>query len=184
MIEPAAKFRWVTADHHFFHGSMLRWYPWRGEHAGSVSEMTRWLISEWNSVVQPEDHVLHLGDFALGTKDDIAGLVPALNGRITLVRGNHDRAGCGFLRSLGLEVHRKKLVLHLNSAYIVCRHRPVSFSAEEASDAAVLLHGHCHGKAAYSKCYPSVPTKSHDVGIDVFETARPQPLERFYASHL
>jgi calcineurin-like phosphoesterase family protein len=54
------------------------------------------MIENWNSVVQPDDYIFHLGDFSAG-----AGKVPngyeklkkiskVLNGEKHLIRGNHD----------------------------------------------------------------------------------------------
>lgn len=178
----ATTIRWVTADQHFYHGAALRWAPWRQELASSVSDMNRVLVAAWNKVVDPHDTVLCLGDFALGKRDDVAKLIGSLQGRLVLVRGNHDRISSGFLRSRGVEVHRRLLRLRAGHTDILCRHRPDSFSKDDVASAAVLLHGHCHGKATYTSCVEGVREKAIDVGIDAHLSPYPLLLERFYAS--
>lgn len=82
----------VTADPHFLHegvcrftrndGSKLR--PWT-----DPIKMTDDLIENWNSVVHPDNRVYVLGDLAMNRKGlDYA--LPKLNGRLILVKGNHD----------------------------------------------------------------------------------------------
>lgn len=60
--------------------------------------MNKALTENWNSVVSPEDTIYHMGDFAFG---GIKKYLPYLNGKIILIRGNHDRGsdlkGCGLL---------------------------------------------------------------------------------------
>jgi calcineurin-like phosphoesterase family protein len=48
------------------------------------------LIENWNSVVQPDDTVYHLGDFAFLAPKQIRDVIECLNGTIVMVRGNHD----------------------------------------------------------------------------------------------
>ena len=60
------------------------------------------IIENWNRFIQPGDIVFHLGDLALGKKEDIEALVPLLNGKLYLMRGNHDRRGKAFYTAWGL----------------------------------------------------------------------------------
>lgn len=52
------------------------------------------LISRWNEVVKPTDHIWHLGDLAMGKKKDEAdaliAILKRLNGHKRLILGNHD----------------------------------------------------------------------------------------------
>ena len=54
--------------------------------------MNEALVNNWNSVVKPEDHVYHLGDFCFGNVEKWNWcLEPGrLNGHIHLILGNHD----------------------------------------------------------------------------------------------
>lgn len=53
-----------------------------------AKEMNHILIKDWNNVVGPEDVVYHLGDFSFGDPTDF---IYALNGKIILIPGNHDK---------------------------------------------------------------------------------------------
>ena len=64
-------------------GSPLRplWSTWE--------EADEAMIERWNSVVGPYDKVYHLGDVAIKRKA-LHDVLPRLNGKKRLVRGNHD----------------------------------------------------------------------------------------------
>lgn len=83
--------RWVTADPHFFHENIIKYCnrPFK-----NAERMNRALISNWNEVVMPEDHVYILGDFSLkgpAHKDALEEIASRLNGYKHLILGNHDR---------------------------------------------------------------------------------------------
>lgn len=79
--------RFWTSDLHFGHQTMVTkgWRPF-----ASVEEMNEALISRWNAVVGPEDHVMVLGDVVMGQKVETLPLIARLNGTKFLVPGNHD----------------------------------------------------------------------------------------------
>jgi calcineurin-like phosphoesterase family protein len=77
----------VTSDQHFGHARIIEL---TGRPFADVEEMNRALVENWNSVVGPEDTVLHLGDLALGHRDDTIPITAQLNGRKLLIPGNHD----------------------------------------------------------------------------------------------
>ena len=57
----------------------------------SVEEMNEYIISKWNSIVQPTDVVHVLGNIAMGNRTyALQNLVPRLNGSITLYPGVQD----------------------------------------------------------------------------------------------
>jgi calcineurin-like phosphoesterase family protein len=65
-------------------------------------DFDRFLIDRLNSCISKDDEVLHLGDVAFkeGYK-----LAKKLNGKITLIKGNHDKDGhIEFYKSLGWDV--------------------------------------------------------------------------------
>ncbi len=81
----------VTSDHHF--------RDWKNcsIHEGSEEDEARH-ITLWNSVVGKDDLVLYVGDFyesapvtCKGCVADLQELLGKLNGRIVLIKGNHDR---------------------------------------------------------------------------------------------
>ena len=78
-----------TADTHFGHRSILRMCQRQFD---SIEEHDATLVELWNSVVRPNDEVWHLGDFSYRAGVEHAErILKKLNGRIHLVRGNHDR---------------------------------------------------------------------------------------------
>jgi len=81
----------VTSDHHFGHTNILTFKNNLGNPLRPFScyqEMEDHMITKWNSVVKPEDKVYHLGDFAM--KKQFIKVADKLNGRKTLIAGNHD----------------------------------------------------------------------------------------------
>ncbi len=52
--------------------------------------MNESLIENWNSCVDVDDTVFHLGDFGFGNAGKLSDIRIRLNGRIFFVMGNHD----------------------------------------------------------------------------------------------
>lgn len=86
---------WFTADQHFGHARLLELSTFRGDAFASVSEMNARLITNWNTVVAPEDIVYVLGDFDMHGKDATLAFVGALVGTKILIAGNHDSCWAG-----------------------------------------------------------------------------------------
>ncbi|RMD61789.1 hypothetical protein D6833_07750 [Candidatus Parcubacteria bacterium] len=84
-------FDWIISDTHFGHDGILKYEPGRVDRMRKDRHRNHatWLVTRWNAVVRPDDHVLHLGDFAF--KDEAERVLRRLNGRITLLLGNHDK---------------------------------------------------------------------------------------------
>jgi calcineurin-like phosphoesterase family protein len=81
----------LTSDTHFGHRSVI---DFCNRPYSSVEEMNEDMVERWNEVVTPEDMVFHLGDVLWptgGNKEFLPHTVLGrLNGRIILIRGNHD----------------------------------------------------------------------------------------------
>lgn len=85
---------YFVSDTHFGHKGVLKVAMTRPRPFSSIAEHDEALIRAWNAVVSPTDIVWHLGDFAYKCTLDYAASVRArLNGRIHLIRGNHDKIG-------------------------------------------------------------------------------------------
>lgn len=78
---------WLTSDLHLGHDRQFLWGP-RGFQTSLEHDET--VVRNWNAVVEPEDDVYVLGDIMLGDNAHGAEYFSKLNGRIHLVRGNHD----------------------------------------------------------------------------------------------
>ena len=78
-----------TSDTHFDHANIIKYcerpFPHKDDMNGTI-------ITNWNAVVRPEDHVYHLGDFAFCAPDKAANIARRLNGKKHLIKGNHDRS--------------------------------------------------------------------------------------------
>ncbi len=90
---------WFTEGHHFFHRNIIKY---ANRPFSCLHEMNKTMTERWNEVIKPEDTVYHLGDLALGSKKKLVSLRERLNGKILIVRGNHDRTAtslrdCGFI---------------------------------------------------------------------------------------
>ena len=78
---------YFTSDTHFCHIKEFLFTP-RG--FTNVEDMNLTIVANWNDIVQPDDDVYHLGDFVMNDIDAGIELIKQLNGRIHLIRGNHD----------------------------------------------------------------------------------------------
>ncbi len=134
---------WFTSDNHFGHRAIIIYCsrPFR-----DVEEMNRAMIERWNARVRPEDEVFHLGDFALTNRARIAEFRRALNGRIVLILGNHDRSRKAMLECGFDEVHEVGIYSAPGFGEVLLHHEPVfDYSTERFK-----LHGcgHIHEKWA------------------------------------
>lgn len=149
----------LISDTHFGHFNIIK-YCDRPFH--STKEMNESMIENWNKTVGKEDYVIHLGDFGLGGVEALQNIVSQLNGRIILVKGNHDHFGetksarLGFYKFYKGPVSLKTVVedvmaldddtgwtLDKESAHlegIILNHQPLEdFEGDE-----VVFHGHIH----------------------------------------
>lgn len=76
-----------TSDTHWWHRNIIKFCnrPFK-----DVEEMNTEMIKRWNEVVPEDGIVFHLGDFSWGPYRDWANIRNQLNGRIILIKGNHD----------------------------------------------------------------------------------------------
>ena len=80
------------SDLHFGHENVIRF---DNRPFASVNEMDDELIRRWNAKVNKDDAVYVLGDFIWKSRNgDAHILLRSLNGRIILIKGNHDRFLC------------------------------------------------------------------------------------------
>ena len=77
----------MTSDTHFFHTNIIDYCKRPFE---SAEEMNERMIENWNSTVSQDSIVFHLGDFAWGGYGKWKEVRERLNGKIVLIKGNHD----------------------------------------------------------------------------------------------
>ena len=109
-----------TSDTHFGHARIIEYC---NRPFGDVAEMDQALIERWNYTVSPEDVVYHLGDFAMGPYERWSEYRSALNGRIILVAGNHDRSPAK-MRAIGIDEVLTNVVVEVDGCKIWLNHYP------------------------------------------------------------
>lgn len=134
---------WFIADTHFGHWNIVKYCNRPFE---SVEDMERVLIHNWNSKIRKDDKVFMLGDFALCGKADIVRIGRQLNGRKTLVFGNHDGASKNTYYEAGFEYVSKYPIVY--NDYFILSHEPPKFMSENTPYA--YIYGHVHDSEMYS----------------------------------
>jgi calcineurin-like phosphoesterase family protein len=125
---------WLIADTHFFHVNI-------GQYCSRPDGWQALIIENWNRFIQPDETVFHLGDLALGRKEDAEALIPLLNGKIYLMRGNHDRHSKVFYENLGITLVKDPCpVVYSSGLRLVFSHRPIVPLEPDILN----LHGHIH----------------------------------------
>lgn len=160
---------WFVSDTHFGHTNIIKFC---NRPFSSVKEMDEALINNWNSVVQPNDIVFHLGDFAFASNARWKQLIQILNGHIYLIVGNHDE-----IRYPGHQVFdlfegvTSQLIIKIDGQAVYLNHYPfLCYGGTWRKDAVWQLYGHvhsgphCEGKDM-SRLTMTFPYQ-YDVGID------------------
>lgn len=139
----------IISDTHFNHANIIKYCnrPFK-----DVNEMNETMIKNWNEVVSNQDIVLHLGDVALGSKDEARKIIKRLNGRKILIKGNHDNWTDEFYKECGFEyVSRYPIVWN---QFFLLSHAPLPLSETTPY---YNYYGHVHNDEKYiesatSKC--------------------------------
>jgi len=135
----------VISDTHFGHENMLRFKRADGSPLRdfpSVEAMDAHMVERWNATVRPSDHVYHLGDVTMGSPQQCRAILQQLQGKLRLVRGNHDIRGKtrDYLEFFA-EVHAVRVLDN-----ILFSHIPVHPAC--LGRFAANVHGHIHANAA------------------------------------
>jgi calcineurin-like phosphoesterase family protein len=78
-----------TSDLHFGHTNVLNF---DNRPFATVDEMNAEIVRRWNEKVSKDDTVYVLGDMIWKkSAKDAANVIRSLNGKIVLIKGNHDR---------------------------------------------------------------------------------------------
>lgn len=142
------------SDPHWFHDRILEFTD---RPFDSLEEMNDTLIYNWNSRIRKHDHAYLLGDVCFGNRQETEQLIGRLNGRIHIVRGNHDYSLDRF--SYLFESYDDYKEISIGGQKICLFHFPIE-SWHGALRGSWHLHGHCHG----SLDSPNGPRL--DVGVD------------------
>ena len=131
------------ADLHFGHKDVIAFdhRPFK-----DVEEMETEMICKWNAKVSRDDHVFVIGDMFGGvTTAHACEIVHSLNGRIHLIRGNHDPRGQVFESLFEDVAVYKQIQVRVRGVKqrVILRHRllPIFKGHDEG---VVMLYGHTH----------------------------------------
>ena len=152
-----------TSDTHFCHTAILKYckrdFP-------SIDKHDEELIYRWNYVVRKKDIVFHLGDFCLAPKKKWIEIRRQLNGRIYLIKGNHDRSSNSFYQEYFEDVKeywRRKIQYPGGIIKVVLCHYPIE-SWDGRYRGTIHLHGHVHARNDPNE-YRSIPLRMN-VSVD------------------
>ena len=148
---------YFTSDNHFSHTNILKYC---NRPFNNVKEMNEVMIERWNSRVQPQDIVYHLGDLSFLNSKGLLQLKQTLNGDIRLLRGNHDRS---------VTAHIKQGFVVITSGYHTIEGSKFKLSHYPKKARKVWnLHGHVHC-SEYNKNPVSFTGKQINVNVEFWD---------------
>ena len=123
----------VTSDHHF-----REWTHFGGLLCESSKEQEEEHIALWNSVVGKDDLVLYVGDYSDGIVRDLDDLYRMLNGRIVLIKGNHDVLDDSIYRMAFADVVDR---MYIDELKLLLVHDPETATLRPGER---MIYGHYH----------------------------------------
>lgn len=156
--------KWFISDTHFFHTNMLK-FTFEDEKGrtqrvrpfNSLEEMHEYMIEKWNSVVDYDDYVYHLGDVTFQYHRGFNELMSHLNGKKRLILGNHDKIKGTNLLDWFEKVELWKGFKEYNFTAV---HIPLMLSS--LRDGAYCVHGHTHRNSLNNPNYINVSVEVRD----------------------
>ena len=161
----------ITSDIHFGHKNIIKYCPESRGHFTSVDEMNETFINDFNNLVTEEDHTYILGDIGFCKPEQTMEFLKMMNGRKTIIHGNHDRElvksevfqNPEQRRLAGIiEDTPYKVISHMVDGVkygIVLFHFRIA-SWDGAHHGSIHLYGHEHGNG------PVMEGRCMDIGVD------------------
>lgn len=164
-----------TSDLHFGNANII---GYENRPCKTVEEMDTMLIGNWNSVVTDKDKVYVLGDFCFKGAKRALFYLGCLNGRIHLIRGNHDKfmrqetfkkalPGSSWAKAdmRGREIVDEGWYKHMNvgDTELVLSHFPILYWDGMDDRGSIHLYGHMHSRPGMQHPHPC----AYNVGVDV-----------------
>lgn len=142
--------KYYIADLHFYHEALLKEMDYRPFQ--TLEEMHDFMIKAWNEKVNKRDEVYILGDVSYGTAVETNEILEKLNGKLYLIRGNHDNR---FLKKSEFRLERFEWVKDYyegndNKRKVILSHYPLlcyngQYRTNEAGvPKTFMLYGHVH----------------------------------------
>ncbi len=151
-----------TSDQHYGHAEIVTYCnrPYR-----NTQVMTRDIVKKHNSVVEEEDMVYHVGDFAFAGPDRISyvqNLLDRLNGTHILILGNHDHINPMKLVDAGFRSVHTSLEIIVDGKDVVMAHDPSIWNVVPIGP--IFICGHIHN------LFKTIPGKNIvNAGVDVWD---------------
>lgn len=161
----------ITSDIHFGHKNILKYNPASRSQYSSVDDMNEKFVINFNEQVLEEDHTYILGDIGFCKPEQTMEFLKMMNGRKTIIHGNHDRelvASSIFQnpeqrRLAGIiEDTPYKVISHVVDGVkhgIVLFHFRIA-AWDGAHHGSIHFYGHEHGNG------PVMETRCMDIGVD------------------
>lgn len=137
---------WITSDWHFGHNK-----PFLYESRGftNIRDHDNKLIEWHNLLVKPDDEVWVLGDLTLGDLDHGLECIARMNGKLHIVRGNHDtdRRISAYLQLPNVyEVIDGKYLKYKKYHFYLSHYPTITSNMDEKSphQVTISLYGHTH----------------------------------------
>jgi calcineurin-like phosphoesterase family protein len=126
----------------------------------SVQEMNQFLIKNWNNIIQSDDEVYHLGDMFLGPKSEMKNYLDKINGKIFLIRGNHEgiEKVCPERFEWIRDYHKDFFLINQIKQQVIFFHYPIE-SWDDRHHGSIHVHSHTHGLS-------NKISRRFDVGVD------------------
>ena len=140
----------IISDTHFGHENIIKYC---NRPFSSAEEMDQTMIKRWNETVSNNDIIIHLGDFALCSRDRLKEIVSKLNGKKILIMGNHDNHSEQFYRDAGFHTVSRFPIVYDN--FYIMSHAPLQLTETTCY---FNCYGHVHNDNKFvdnatSRCY-------------------------------
>ena len=122
----------VISDTHFGHKNLVKL-------CGRPHDFSERIVANWNRLVEPEDLVIHLGDYIVWKYSDFLDVMDQMNGRKVLVFGNHDHKSLVWYMEHGFSFACHSFSWNYHGENILFTHEP---SSDGGFD--INIHGHLH----------------------------------------
>lgn len=155
---------WLSSDWHFGHQKDFLYKP-RGFNNSEENDTA--IIENHNRLVAPEDEVYVLGDLMLGNNEHGLQCVKQLNGKIHIIRGNHDTdTRLELYKEIPnvVEICEAKTIKVGKQHYFLCHYPTITANYDDKPYHSHLINlfGHTHQQENF---YNDNPFMYH-VGVD------------------
>lgn len=152
--------KFFISDTHFYHNNILKFTSdgKRIRHLfNSLEEMHEYMIEKWNSVVEDNDYVYHLGDVTFQYHSGFNELMSRLKGKKRLIVGNHDKI---WNVNLMRWFEKADLWKGFKEYNFTASHMPLRL--EGLRDGDFNVHGHIHQNMMEDPHYINVSVEVRD----------------------